>query len=54
MIKLTWDDGSSNGGTSVVDYDVYYDQGQSVAVYTTLAEAVTDKFYQTTVSLTAG
>jgi len=54
VIKFTWDDGASNGGTSVLDYDIYYDQGSSVATYTLLAEAVANKFYQTTVSLTAG
>ena len=27
VIKFTWDEGSSNGGTSVIDYDIYYDQG---------------------------
>lgn len=24
-IKFTWVDGVSDGGTSVIDYDVYYD-----------------------------
>jgi hypothetical protein len=27
VIKFTWDDGSSNGGTPVIDYIVSYDQG---------------------------
>jgi hypothetical protein len=45
VIKFTWDDGTSNGGTSVLDYDIYYDQGSSVATYTILAEAVANKFY---------
>ena len=25
VIKFTWSDGSNNGGTSIIDYDVYYD-----------------------------
>ena len=54
VIKLSWENGSSDGGTSVVDYDVYYDDGQSNAVYTILAQAVTTKYYQTSVSLIAG
>jgi hypothetical protein len=54
LIKFTWDDGSSNGGTSVLDYDIYYDQGSLVATYVILEEAVVNKFYQTTVSLIAG
>ena len=26
-IKLTWSDGASNGGSSIIDYIIYYDQG---------------------------
>jgi len=25
VIKFTWTEGASNGGTAVIDYDVYYD-----------------------------
>ena len=25
LIRLTWSDGANNGGTSVIDYTVYYD-----------------------------
>lgn len=27
QIRFTWSDGASDGGTSVIDYTVYYDQG---------------------------
>lgn len=29
QIKLTWSDGASNGGSVVLDYTVYYDQGSA-------------------------
>ena len=32
QIKLTWSDGASNGGTNIIDYFVYYDQGTSTQV----------------------
>jgi hypothetical protein len=32
VIRFTWSDGSSDGGTSVIDYTVYYDQGSSTFV----------------------
>jgi hypothetical protein len=33
LIRFFWDDGLSDGGSPVINYDVYYDQGSSVAVY---------------------
>jgi hypothetical protein len=27
VIRFTWTQGESNGGTPVIDYTVYYDQG---------------------------
>jgi len=30
VIKFTWNQGVSNGGTSVIDYSVYYDQGSGI------------------------
>lgn len=52
LIKFTWSDGASNGGTSVIDYTVYYDQGSSNFVQ--LESGVTTQYYQTSVTLTPG
>jgi hypothetical protein len=27
VIRFTWEDGLNDGGSPVIDYDVYYDQG---------------------------
>ena len=27
VIRFTWSDGANDGGTSVIDFSVYYDQG---------------------------
>jgi hypothetical protein len=32
IIGFTWTDGASNGGTAVIDYDIYYDQGTATQV----------------------
>jgi len=45
VIRFTWTEGASNGGTAVIDYDVYYDQGSATATYVVLAEAVTTTYY---------
>jgi hypothetical protein len=52
LIRFTWSDGVNNGGTSVIDYTVYYDQGSSNFVE--LESGVTTQFYSTAVTLTAG
>jgi 2-C-methyl-D-erythritol 4-phosphate cytidylyltransferase len=44
----------NNGGVSVLDYDIYYDQGQAINSFMLLDEAVLTQHYQTTVSLIAG
>jgi hypothetical protein len=51
-IRFTWSEGASNGGVSILDYHVYYDQGSSTWIF--LASTGTDKFYQTSVTLNAG
>ena len=51
-IGLTWSNGVSNGGSAVLDYSVYYDQGTDNFVL--LNNAVTSPSYLTTVTLTAG
>jgi hypothetical protein len=52
VIRFTWSDGSSDGGTVVVDYTVYYDQGTNTFVE--LEAGVTSQFYLTSVTLSAG
>ena len=52
QIRFTWADGASDGGTAVIDFAVYYDQGSNNFVV--LDSAVTTRHYLTTVSLTAG
>lgn len=32
-IGLVWEDGASNGGTSIIDYEIWYDQGIYDYVY---------------------
>ena len=51
-IGFSWSDGASNGGTSVIDYRITYDQ--STGNFVTLATGVTTKSYATTVALTSG
>jgi hypothetical protein len=52
VIRFTWSDGSSNGGSSIIDYTVYYDQGTSTFVQ--LEAGVISQFYLTSVTLSAG
>jgi hypothetical protein len=52
VIRFTWSDGSSDGGSSVIDYTVFYDQGTSTFVE--LESSVTTQFYLTSVTLSAG
>lgn len=52
IIKITWDQGASNGGATVIDYRISYDQ--SIGDFIILETGVTDNFYQTTVALTPG
>jgi hypothetical protein len=52
VIRFTWSDGSSDGGSPVIDYTVYYDQGSST--YVELEAGVTTQYYLTSVTLSAG
>ena len=52
VIRFTYSEGVLNGGTAVTSYTIFYDQGSNTFVQ--LASGVTDLFYQTTVTLTAG
>ena len=50
-ITFTWSLGAANGGTSVIDFRISYDQ--SIGVYVTLASGVSPKQYTAT-GLTTG
>jgi hypothetical protein len=52
QIKFAWSNGASNGGQSIVDYRITYDQ--STGNYVTLATGVTERFTTTVVPITAG
>jgi hypothetical protein len=52
VIRFTWSNGLSDGGTVEIDYNVYYDQGTDTFVE--LEAGVTSQFYQTSVILSAG
>jgi hypothetical protein len=52
VIRFTWSEGASNGGSALIDYSVYYDQG--TANYELLESGVTTSYYLTTVALTPG
>jgi len=43
VIRFTWTDGASDGGTPVIDYVVIYDQGTGNFVQ--LSQSVTTKYY---------
>jgi len=45
LIRFTWSEGASNGGSSVLDYNVYYDQGLST--YILLAQGIENAYYTT-------
>jgi len=49
LIRFTWSDGLSNGGTPIIDYTVLYNQGSNSFVQ--LAAGVTNRYYQTTANL---
>ena len=51
IIRLTWTEGTYNGGSSVLDYTISYDQGTNNLM--TLASGVTGASY-TAMHLTAG
>jgi len=54
VIRFTWEQGVNNGGTNVIDFDVYYDQGAATATYVLLEATVVTEYYETTVALNAG
>ena len=52
IIAFTWNNGISQGGSTIIDYKITYDQ--AIGTYTTLAEGVVPMNYQTTITLTPG
>ena len=52
VIRFTWSDGSSDGGTAIIDYRISYDQ--STNNYVVLATGVTSRSYTTDVTLISG
>lgn len=44
-IGFIWDEGENNGGNSVIDYQVWYDDGLANDVYIELATALTEREY---------
>lgn len=54
VIRFTWSDGPSDGGSQILDYYVYYNQGADVNSEVLLASALTSREYTTVVSLVPG
>jgi hypothetical protein len=52
QVAITWSPGASNGGTVVIDYSVYWDQGTNN--YVLAASGVTTTSYTKTTGITAG
>jgi hypothetical protein len=51
VIRFTWSQGASNGGASVIDYSIFYDQAVDDFIY---LDTVTTRSYLTTVTLIPG
>jgi hypothetical protein len=51
-IAITWSDGSSDGGTSILDYKLWYALDSDE--YQVLEEVVLNQYYTTTVTLVTG
>lgn len=52
QIKLYWEEGPINGGLTVEDYTIYYDNGTGDGVFVELESGVPTSFYTTTAALT--
>jgi hypothetical protein len=53
-IKFTWQQGASNGGDTVLDFDIYYDDALGTNVFTLLQANVFTEYYITTIQLDVG
>lgn len=54
LISFLWDPPQDDGGSPILDYAVYYNQGSASNVWVVLDENEVNAFYQTTVALVAG
>jgi hypothetical protein len=54
LIKFTWEEGASNGGDTVLDFSIYYDQGTGSGTYVLLDSNIVTAHYTTTVTLNPG
>ena len=52
LIRFIWTEGIQNGGSKVIDYNIYYDQG--LGVFVLLAQKVTNTYFTTSATLTPG
>jgi hypothetical protein len=51
-ISFNWVDGTSNGGSAVIDYSIYYDQ--ATGTWVELKAGISEKSYSTHVTITEG
>ena len=53
-IKFTWQQGASNGGDTVLDFDIYYDDASGTNLFTLLQANIVTEYYITTIQLVVG
>jgi hypothetical protein len=53
-IKFTWDDPLEDGGSPILDYDVYYNQGSDVDSIVLLSADLLVREFETSIPLTSG
>jgi len=49
VIRLSWSDGASNGGATIIDYRIVYDQSTGLMV--TMVEGLTQRSFVTPIGL---
>jgi hypothetical protein len=53
-IVFNFNQGTSNGGSTILYYNIYYDGGLGTNVFTLLQQYVASQYYVTSIQLTAG